>query len=452
MMSMIKRCSARVLYSTLAACCTVSAWANADDYLFVNGELITMTNEEVLRADLRVRDGRIAEIGASLPRGNATVIDLAGGYLMPGLSEMHAHVPAPAAGQEYRDDVLFLYVANGVTTIRGMLGNPAHLTLRDALNEGLVLGPRLITSGPSFNGNSVSSPAQAQEMVRAQHAAGYDFLKIHPGLTLAEYDAMAAVARKLDMVFAGHVPMEVGLLHALESGQATIDHLDGYVQALVEDLSADEGGLFVPGVLPRVDEQRIEVVVAATYAADAWVVPTQTLLENFAAAGNLQAIIERPQNDYLPRSLFARYQRALSPGNGSVDADTAAAFLALRARLIRQLHASGVGILLGSDAPQIFNVPGFSVHRELASMVAAGLSPFEALETGTTNPASYFEMQARFGKLEVGLSADFIWLSGNPLVDIGNTKKIQGVMLRGRWLNRDALDHGLAKIRSRHRE
>jgi len=441
----------RVLYGVFAACCTIAACANADDYLFVNGELITMTNERTLEADLRVQDGRIAEIGVSLPQDDATVIDLAGGYLMPGLTEMHAHVPAPGAGQEYRDEVLYLYIANGVTTIRGMLGNPAHLTLRDALNEGEVSGPRLITSGPSFNGNSVSSPAQAQRMVRAQHAAGYDFLKIHPGLTLAEYDAMAATARELDMVFAGHVPMEVGLLHALESGQATVDHLDGYIQALVSDLSADEGGLFLPRLLPRVDEQRIATVVAATYAANAWVVPTQTLLENYAAAAsNLQALLERPQNDYLPRSLLARYQRALSPDNRSADADAAAAYNTLRARLIGELHAHGVGILLGSDAPQIFNVPGFSLHRELASMVTAGLSPFEALEAGTTNPARYFDMQAQFGRLEPGLSADFIWLSGNPLVDIANTKKIQGVMVRGRWLDRGTLDNGLAEIRSRN--
>ncbi len=124
----------------------------------------------------------------------------------------------------------------------------------------------------------------------------------------------------------------------------------------------------------------------------------------------------------------------------------------MRAHLIGELHAHGVDILLGSDAPQIFNVPGFSLHRELASMVTAGLSPFEALETGTTNPARYFDMQAQFGRLEPGLSADFIWLSGNPLVDIANTKKIQGVMVRGRWLDRDELDRGLAKIRSRNQK
>ena len=452
-MRTVKRHLGFVLYSTLAACCAIAACANADDYLFINGKLITMTSEQEIRANLRVRDGRIAEIGESLPQDDATVIDLAGGYLMPGLTEMHAHVPAPGAGQEYRDEVLYLYIANGVTTIRGMLGNPAHLKLREALNENRVLGPRLITSGPSFNGNSVSSPAQARQMVHEQHAAGYDFLKIHPGLTLAEYDAMAATANELDMVFAGHVPAEVGLLHALESGQATVDHLDGYVQALVPASRArDAQGLFAPGLLPWIDEARIQTVVAATYAADAWVVPTQTLIENFAAAGNLQDVLARPQNDYLPRSVLDRYKRALRVTGDPPDADAARAYLALRGRLIAELHASGVGILLGSDAPQIFNVPGFSLHRELASMVAAGLSPFEALETGTTNPARYFDKPAQFGKLRTGLSADFIWLTGSPLIDIANTTKIQGVMVRGRWLDRSTLDNGLAEIRSRHQE
>ena len=164
----------------------------ASEYLFKNGQLITMASLEPIHADLLVRDGRIRTIGRDLSVNiDARVIDMQGGYLMPGLAEMHAHVPAPNSGQQYRDDVLFLWIAHGITTIRGMLGHPDHLILKQALMNDEVLGPRLITSGPSFNGNSISSPEQAREMVRAQKNAGYDFLKIHPGLTLAEYDAMA---------------------------------------------------------------------------------------------------------------------------------------------------------------------------------------------------------------------------------------------------------------------
>jgi imidazolonepropionase-like amidohydrolase len=361
---------------------------------------------------------------------------------------MHAHVPGSRQGIGYRDDVLFLYVANGITTVRGMLGDASHLKLRETLSRHEIVGPRLVTSGPSFNGNSVSGPAQAERMVREQASAGYDFLKIHPGVPRDAYDAIAETANELGIAFAGHVPADVGLLHALESGQATIDHLDGYVQALVPNPADAGGGLFALDLLPQVDDSRIDVVVAATRDAGAWVVPTETLLENFAAAANINSIDARPQNAYLPRSVRSRYLQALS-GN-AIDAAAASQYLDLRKRIIRELHAAGVGILLGSDAPQIFNVPGFSAHRELASYVAAGLSPFEALKTGTVNPARYFGREDESGTLSPGKSADIIWLSANPLTDIANTQSIQGVMLRGEWLDRLTLDAGLAKIAADH--
>jgi imidazolonepropionase-like amidohydrolase len=439
-----------ILALLLAATLLEAPEAVAGQHLFVNAKLITMTDAAPFEGELLVEEGRITALGASLDApAEAQVIDAAGGYLMPGLAEMHAHVPGPQQGERYRDDVLFLYVANGVTTARGMLGAPAHLELRAALAANEVLGPRLITSGPSFNGNSVSSPAQAAAMVREQAEAGYDFLKIHPGLTLEEYDAMAAAARELGIPFAGHVPSDVGLLHALAAGQATIDHLDGYVQALVPDLTSASGGLFAPELLPRTETARIALVANATREAGAWVVPTETLLENFAAAaGSQEAVDARPQNRYLPPALRERYRDALRDGTASAAA--ANRYLELRKRVLRALHDDGVGILLGSDAPQIFNVPGFSAHRELESMVAAGLTPMEALRSGTVLPARFFGREGEFGQLVAGAAADLLWLRDNPLEDIGNTQSIEGVMVRGRWLDRAAIDRGLDEIAARH--
>lgn len=421
---------------------------------FTNGRIITMINgESPTASELIVEDERIVAIGNRLTTPpDAVQIDLQGGYLLPGLAEMHAHVPAPdnALGKSYTDEVLFLYLANGVTTIRGMLGNPAHLDLKVALAEHSVLGPRLITSGPSFNGNSVSNPEQAARMVEDQVQAGYDFLKIHPGLTRAEYDAVATTANRLEIPFAGHVPAAVGLHHALVSGQATVDHLDGYVQALVPGLGPDDSGLFAVALTPRVDVELIAEVVAATVAADAAVVPTETLLENFAAT-DLQSVANRPQNRYLPRPLLANYERALTGRGAGLTQAAANEFLILRKSLIRALHDGGALLLLGSDAPQIFNVPGFSVHRELEAMTAAGLSPTAALAMGTRNPAHYFGLEDEFGTLQTGLAADLIWLAEDPLEDIGHTRSIRGVMVRGRWLDRETLDRGLREIAERHR-
>ncbi|MFV2090392.1 MAG: amidohydrolase family protein [Pseudomonadales bacterium] len=425
--------------------------ASASSYHFTNGHVVTMTGEGSRSAEVLVTSDRIVAIGSNLPIPADTIsINLEGGYLMPGLAEMHAHVPATSQGQQYRDDVLFLYLANGITTIRGMLGVPAHLELKESLISREVLGPRLITSGPSFNGNSVSSPKQAARMVEAQFQAGYDFLKIHPGVKLDEYDAIVATAKRLGIPFAGHVPAEVGLLHALSSGQATIDHLDGYVQALVPGLNNETSGIFAFGLTPRADTDQITAVVTATRKAGSAVVPTQTLLENFAAVGNLEKVIKRPQNVYLPPQLLKNYTRRLSANGSGLTPRSAARFLELRNRLIRELHGGGVRLLLGSDAPQVFNVPGFSAHRELGALVDAGLNPFEALLTGTRNPAEFFGMGTEFGTLEIGTSADMVWLRADPQLDIDNTTSIQGVMVRGLWLDRSSLDTGLREIADRY--
>ena len=124
-------------------------------------------------------------------------------------------------------------------------------------------------------------------------------------------------------------------------------------------------------------------------------------------------------------------------GERGFSPDVAARAIAVRRSLIRELHRSGGLILLGSDAPQVFNVPGFSLHRELELMVASGLSPYEALQTGTTAPAEFFGLDA--GTVEPGKIADLVLLDGNPLADIANSRRVHGVIVRGRWLRADEL-------------
>lgn len=441
-------CSHLYLRLLVTLAMTLPGIAVAESHLFRNGTLLTMTPSGAVEADLRVQDQRIAAIGQELaPAADDVVVDMRGGYLMPGLAEMHAHVPAPDQGRQYRDDVLFLWVANGITTARGMLGHPEHLELRRALATHQVLGPRLFTSGPSFNGDSVSSPSQARAMAREQAAAGYDFLKIHPGLTRAEYDAVADEARRLGLPFAGHVPEDVGLAHALEQGQATIDHLDGVFAYLAGAAEAD-AGLFGIGLAGRIDLGRLSTLADRLKAADAWLVPTETLLENLAAVDGVTALLERPETAYLPPPLRRRYREAVEQrGPGGVDPARA---LALRKEVLGRLHEAGVGVLLGSDSPQIFNVPGFSIHRELAAMVDAGLTPQDALLAGTVAPARFFGRSDDFGRLRVGLAADLVLLAEDPTADIDHTRSIRGVMVRGRWLDRAALDEQLQGIAARY--
>ena len=427
-----------------------AAAAAADAFHFTNGHLVTMTSDTARVAELVVRAGRITYIGKNPPDlAGVRTIDLQGGYLIPGLAEMHAHVPGASQPRQYRDDVLTLWVLHGITTVRGMLGEAGHLTLKRRLLDQDVLGPRLVTSGPSVNGRSAPTPERARQMVDAQAEAGYDFVKIHPGLTRAAYDAMADAAARAGLRFAGHVPEAVGLRHAFARRQHTIDHLDGYIQALIPDFDPAEtdAGSFGAAVAGRADPALIDRIVEQTRAADAWVVPTETLFVNLNTP--LEELDARPELAYLPRNLLARYRRSVGDQPGGADR-SGDAFLDIRRRLLAALHRGGVGVLLGSDSPQIFNVPGPSIHRELQLMVDAGLTPFEALVLGTVNPARFLGRDGEQGVLQVGAAADLVWVAGNPLVDIGNASRIRGIMVRGRWIDEELRARSLGDIARRY--
>jgi len=422
--------------------------ASAATTAFVNVNVVSMETGEVASSrTVIVTDGVIAAIGdfdATPLSEDTVVVDGTDRFLVPGLAEMHGHVPGGDSPDLRR--VLTLYVANGVTTVRGMLGQPSHLELRERIARGEVLGPRLVTSGPSFNGQSVRSPRQAVQMVREQHAAGYDFLKIHPGLTRAEFDAIAGAARELGMPFAGHVPEDVGVARALASGMATIDHLDGYMQALLppnEDPSGGLGGFFGVFIADLADESGIEEFAQMTARAGTWNVPTESLFEHATSPRlSVEELASRAEMKYMPAATVAQWVQAKKDIQNDPDyvASTAEHAIEIRQQLLRALHQAGAGLLLGSDSPQIFNVPGFALHHELALLVEAGLLPIDALRSGTVNPARYFGVHERRGDVREGFDADLVLLDANPLADISNTRRIHGVMLAGRWLSRGALD------------
>ncbi len=420
---------------------------------FFNVNVIAMTDDRVIEAQTVIVDeGRITVIGdvdtVPVPK-DALVVDGTDRYLMPGLAEMHAHVPD--VGSQNLDRVFTLFVANGVTTIRGMLGRPSHLVLRQELLDGGQFGPRLITSGPSLNGNSVSGPADAVRKVRSQHAAGYDFLKIHPGLTASEFNAIAEAANELGMPFAGHVPASVGVPGALDAGMATIDHLDGYIAALMPtdtDRSGGYGGFFDVLLADQVDPDSIHGIVMQTAAAGTWNVPTQSLVEQLINESSVSELGNRPDMRYMPRATVRQWiaakenqlnERGFTPEIG-------ARAIQIRRQIIVALHEAGAGLLLGSDAPQIFNVPGFSVHHELGFLVAAGLTPFEALSTGTTAPAKF--LGTNTGTVETGKDADLVLLDASPLVDISNSRRVHGVMVRGVWHSFNDLEQRLSIFQS----
>ncbi|MFT5432673.1 MAG: imidazolonepropionase-like amidohydrolase [Myxococcota bacterium] len=452
--------------SLLLASCGGAAVEASDvpetgDVAFVNVSVLPMDSERVLEGQtVIVEDGRITYMGATGNEsldGVTTTVDGEGKYLLPGLSEMHAHVPGDNAPRDLTEDILFLYVANGITTMRGMLGAPGQLVLREEIASGDVIGPRFIVGAPSANGNSTPTPEAAEAHVRESAAAGYDFMKIHPGIPLDAWDRMVEVAGEVGLTFGGHVPLDVGIEHAIKSGTATVDHLDGYLQGSISEemrtrMAADLGVIPTTDVLAAVDQGEVDRLVALSAEHGTWQVPTMYLWENFYAPVAAEDFLTRPGMEFVPQSMRERWvdQKRDRPG---VSIEVSQEMANSRLDLLRALYEAGVPILMGTDAPQMFNVPGFSLHHEIEVMARA-MPNFAVLEAGTKNVARFVQeslgVAGDFGVVAVGNRADLILSSSNPITNLGTIAQPAGVVLNGRWLPRAMLDERLAELAAKY--
>jgi imidazolonepropionase-like amidohydrolase len=401
---------------------------------FVDVAVLPMDTSRVLEHQtVVVRDGRIALMGpvnsVRIPDG-AVRVEGAGKFLMPGLTEMHGHLPNPAAPNMQAglvEAVLYLYLANGVTSIRGMQGQPPHLALRDRIARGEVLGPRLWVPGPPLSGNGAPTPADGRRLVEEQKAGGFDHIKIHEGLSIPTYDTIAAAAKRAGLDFAGHVPNAVGVTRALAAGQKSIDHLDNYV---------DESGD---------DAARMAELARATARAGTWTVPTLALWEVFMGTEPVELLAARPELRYVPPQWANNWRQQVTNMRQNNPADGGRT-VELRRRMLKALRDAGAPIALGTDSPQLFSVPGFSIHREMRAMQEAGLSAWDILSSGTRNVARYYGREREFGTVARGQRADLLLLEGNPLEDIGNVERRAGVMVNGRWIPERDIQARLAQI------
>jgi imidazolonepropionase-like amidohydrolase len=414
--------------------------------------VVPMDSERVLiDQTVIVKDGKVHAIGKKLKHSkDALVIDGKGKYLMPGLGEMHAHVP-PVDDLEPMKEVLFLFAVNGITTIRGMLGHPRHIELRSKINSGEILGPRFYTTGPSFNGLSVKTAEYGSEMVRKQKEMGYDFLKLHPGLTKETFAAISTTAKEVGIPFVGHVSHAVGVWRAIDAGYSSIDHLDGFVTGLVpnvESMTEQQVGLFGMFVADQADETQIPKLMRGLKEKNIWVVPTQSLADRWFEPGFTGDDFKNdPDSKYMTAETVNQWVEVKKNlmANELFRPEKIQNFIKIRRKLIYECQKNGIGLLLGCDAPQVFNVPGFSTHNELQYLVACGLTPYEALLTGTVNVAKYLNIP-NLGVIKPGAVADLILIGGNPLLDVSQTKRVEGVILRGQWLSKAYIDAGLKKL------
>ena len=429
---------------------------SSSDFVFEKANVIDVTNGNLTIAHVVVQGDKISDlIESDVPHtwGNATVIPASGNYLLPGLAEMHAHIPSMEWDDPLIAETLFLYLSNGVTTIRGMLGNPVHLELREKAKSKEILSPRIFTSSPSLNGNTVRTPEEAKLQVQAYTEAGYDFLKLHPGIRLHVFDEIVKTANESGIPYAGHVSNLVRVRHALQNKYQTIDHVDGFIEGLVPEeagVNPVENGFFGYNFTDLADTSYVGELVKMSKDNEVWVVPTQALFDRWFSPTPADQLVNEDEMKYMSPDI--RNNWVTSKNNltetGNYDAAKWQRYNQIRHQLIRELHKNGQGLLLGSDAPQVFNVPGFSIHHELQGMLDAGLTPLEALQIGTINPADFFE--GNFGQIKEGMDADLILTEKNPLENLSNLKSPLGVMARGQWMDREMIQQKLAEIAKKH--
>lgn len=387
---------------------------------------------------------------AGVTHSSKNVIDGTGKFLMPGLAEMHAHIPTETTWGGKVKNTLILYVSQGLTTIRGMQGNALHLELRSKAEKQEIISPRIYTSSPPLNGSTVKTIEEADEKVRKYAADGYDLLKILPGIKLEVFDQIVKTAKEVGIPYAGHVPADVGVRHAIESGYASIDHMDGYLTGLVPEsvTSTKESGFFGYNYTNDADTSLIDELVTMTRENNVWVVPTQTLFTRWFSPGDPQEYASQPEMKYMPEDIVENWAASKKR---MIEADNFnetqwRKYIDIREKFLLALHRNGKGLILGSDAPQVFNVPGFSIHHELGDMLDVGLTPLEAIQTGTINAAKYFDREGQFGEVIENASADLILVNTNPLEDLSTIKSHAGVVVRGRWLSPEEIAKELEEI------
>lgn len=390
-------------------------------------------------ATVLIGDGRILEItsaAGAVPEG-VEVFDGTGKFVIPGLWDMHVHLSMAT------ESALPVLLANGVTGVRDLGGDLGEIDRwRAQIDAGTRAGPRIVRAGPMLNGESFNEfqlptegPAQSQGIVRALDQVGVDFIKVHRRVPRDDYFAIVEQANALELPVVGHVPMTVTPAEASDAGQL-IEHTETLFEGTF-------GGALSPLDLP--DSIRGFRSPGGGAAA---------LFSRFARNGTpvtpvlgaWQYLIEHPDTSALAEPHIRYVARSLresareSPLISSEQVPVVERLHAEYREVVRLMHDAGITLIAGTDLASAWQIPGFSLHDELAALVDAGLTPAEALRSATSDPAQVLRRESDFGVVETGRLADLVILGADPLQDIAAARSIDAVVFRGRLLGRAELD------------
>jgi len=439
-----------------------------------NVSVIDMTGASAkLKMAVVIDRGRITQIGrtsrARIPK-NAQVVDGSAKFLIPSLWDMHVHVLNS-------DLMLPLFVANGVLGVRdlGVHNLDDILKWRSEAAAGKIISPRIITAGKILDGYPqadasfsilVKTPDEGRKAVDDLKAKGVDLIKVYEELTRDTYYAIADESKKVGLPFVGHIPTAITTTEASDAGQESIEHLGKILENSSSspdkikgehDAPIKEGDYFAfttrlgrtnAAIVDTYDDNKAREIFAHFRKNNTWQVPTlaikygRTFIDELDTKGDPRTkYVEPSQINYWKPAVgfFSRYRT-------QVYIDAQKKYFRKEMDLVGEMQRSGVKILAGTDAPNAYVIAGFGLHDELALLVKAGLTPMQALQSATSNPAEFFGELRDQGTIEKGKIANLILLDANPLTDITNTTRIDAVIQNGRYLSRQELDKILKRV------
>ena len=445
-----------LLIACLLITLSISAQKITADYLIQEVNVIDVVNGTIYpNQQVAIQGDKIIAVSDIKIRTNKSVqiIDGRGKYLIPGLWDMHTHY-----NWNYRSSNPLL-IANGITGIREMWGVPDTIQkIREATANGKMLAPDIYAAGNIVDGvpaiwpgsAGVKDAESAIQEVNKQIASGADFIKVYSLLTKEAYGAIAKTCQEKNIPFAGHIPDAISFEAAIEAGQQSTEHLYGLLEACTsqpERLVEFSGWKMfsaerIEFLIETFDEQKFATLSTTLAESDTWLCPTLTVLHNMANLDDT-TMASSPRMTYMP----PYFQQMWNPKNDFRFKNTPPSYYIasrkkyeLQQSLIGKLVKAGVKMIAGTDYSNPYCYPGFSLHDELAHMVAGGMSTVDALKTATLHPAIFMDQQGVFGEVAKGQLASLVLLDENPLEDILNTQKIQAVFLRGKYMDRAALD------------
>lgn len=442
----MRRTVAAVVAAVCAGLWTTAASASPQCTVFRAATVVDVIGGTLRQnADVVVRGDRIASVRRASPKRfeGCRTVDARNRFLIPGLVDTHIHLFGYSrvgnGDREVQDAILDLLAANGVTTAVVMEGTPEILELRRELAQGRRTGPQLYSAGPLIQApgtgappgrRTFGTPDEVRREVEDEKRLGYDFVKVHGAMPRETYAALLETARRLDMPVVGHVPDNLGLQAALDGGQVMIAHAESYLQTYFEfgrDLPTD----------PREIEGMVSDAAARTAKARVYVQPTLSVFRQIITqVADPDLLLDRPELRMMPPSAIADWRRPANPYLThwtSADLPRFRAQYQVMEKLVRGLRDAGVPLLVGTDDMVPMQLPGFAMRDEMLSMQEAGLTPAEVLKAATYNAARFLKRDAVSGQVAPGMKADLVLLEANPLDDVGNAFRQDGVMFRGTW-------------------